>query len=299
MALSIIIRIILAIIFAAFGNIVAHNNIPPNVPFSVPWYSIIIATVVFGAIGAFLPDFITIFTKIGIAHLAEAVTAKVVKELRQVKPRNPFQKSIGKAKNGNQVVNPMILDTSAIIDGRFAEVCQTGFVFGTLVIIPSVLRELQHIADSHDDLKRKKGRRGLEIVSSLKKNKFVTVKIVKDEPREGAVDDKLVKLAKTLKGKVVTTDYNLNKVASVSGVKVLNVNELTNVVKTPLLPGEVFDVEVVQKGKEDGQGVGYLADGTMIVVEEGEGKIGKKVLVEVSRIIQTVAGRMIFAKIKN
>ena len=297
MAFKVGIRIVLAIIFAALGNLVAHSNIPPNAPFILPWYTIIFATVIFGAIGAFLPDLVGGLAKIGIARLAEAITSKIADQLSR--PKNPFSKKNGKKNGANGIVNPLILDTSAIIDGRFAEICQTGFIFGTLIIAPSVLRELQHIADSQDDLKRKKGRRGLEILNQLKKNNLISLKVLKEEPRNRDVDGKLVILAKTLKGRVVTTDYNLNKVASVSGVKVLNVNELANVVKTPLVPGEELQVEVVQQGKEKNQGVGYLADGTMIVVEDGEKYLGKSVHVRVARIIQTVAGRMIFAKVKD
>jgi uncharacterized protein YacL len=298
LGLQVALRIILAIIFGALGNLVAHSNVPPNAPFSLPWYTIIVATVIFAAIGAFLPDIVSALAKIGIARLAEAITSKVVDQVG--KTRNSFhRKNNGKVKGEiNGVVNPLVLDTSAIIDGRFTEVCQTGFVFGTILVIPSVLGELQHIADSSDDLKRKKGRRGLEILSHLKKNKYVKVKVLKNDPSGRDVDNRLVNLAKSVKGKVVTTDYNLNKVASVSNVKVLNVNELANVVKTPLVPGEEIQVEVIQPGKEKNQGVGYLSDGTMIVVEEGEEYLGKSVKVKVSRIIQTVAGRMIFVKVK-
>jgi len=299
LGLQVALRIILAIIFGALGNLVAHSNVPPNAPFSLPWYTIIIATVVFAAIGAFLPDIFSALAKIGITRLAEAITSKVVDQVG--KTRNPFHKKNNQKLKGeiNGVLNPLILDTSAIIDGRFAEVCQTGFVFGTLLVIPSVLGELQHIADSADDLKRKKGRRGLEILSHLKKIKYVKVKVLKNDPLGKDVDNRLVGLAKNVKGRIVTTDYNLNKVASVSGVKVLNVNELANVVKTPLVPGEELQVEIVQPGKEKHQGVGYLSDGTMIVVEEGEEYLGKSIKVKVSRIIQTVAGRMIFVKVKD
>lgn len=297
LSVRIVTRVILAIIFAAFGNLVARGNIPPNAPILVPEYTIIVATILFGAIGGFLPDLIGIFAKIGIARLAEAITARVIDQLAQVRPTNPFRQRSKKInKQTSKLVNPLIVDTSAIIDGRFAEVCETGFIFGTLVIIPSVLGELQHIADSSDDIKRKRGRRGLEILGGLKKNKLVNVKILKDDPVGSQVDDRLVKFAKAVGGRIVTTDYNLNRVANVSGIKVLNVNELANVIKTPLLPGEQLEVEVVHPGKEKDQGVGYLPDGTMIVVENGAGLVSQKINVEVSRILQTVAGRMIFVR---
>jgi len=298
-SLRIVTRIILAIIFAAFGNFVAHSNIPPNAPFPVPVYTIIIVTIIFGAIGGFLPDLVSIFARIGITRLAEAITSKVIDQLSQVRPTNPFGATARKIKKqALKNPNPLIVDTSALIDGRFADVCETGFIFGTLIIIPSVLGELQHIADLADDLKRKRGRRGLEILGALKKNKLVSVKILKDDPAGKDVDDRLVQLAKSVDGRIVTTDFNLNRVAKVKGVTVLNVNELANAIKTPLLPGEQIEVEVVHKGKEKNQGVAYLPDGTMIVVEEGESFVGRKVTVEVSRILQTVAGRMIFVRPK-
>ncbi|REK69173.1 PIN/TRAM domain-containing protein [Paenibacillus paeoniae] len=192
-----------------------------------------------------------------------------------------------------------ILDTSVIIDGRIADICKTGFIEGTLVIPEFVLEELQHIADSSDLLKRNRGRRGLDILNKIQKELDVKVLIYEGDFEEiGEVDSKLVKLAKALSGKVVTNDFNLNKVCELQGVSVLNINDLANAVKPVVLPGEEIIVQVIKDGKEHGQGVAYLDDGTMIVVEGGRDFIGTTMEVLVTSVLQTSAGRMIFAKPK-
>ncbi|MCQ6563621.1 PIN/TRAM domain-containing protein [Paenibacillus mendelii] len=191
-----------------------------------------------------------------------------------------------------------ILDTSVIIDGRIADICKTGFIEGTLVIPEFVLEELQHIADSSDLLKRNRGRRGLDILNKIQKELDVKVLIYEGDMEDGEVDSKLVKLAKVLKGKVVTNDFNLNKVCELQGVSVLNINDLANAVKPVVLPGEEIVVQVIKDGKEHGQGVAYLDDGTMIVVEGGRDYIGTTMEVLVTSVLQTSAGRMIFAKPK-
>ena len=197
-------------------------------------------------------------------------------------------------------ISNKILDTSVIIDGRISEICKTGFIEGKLIIPEFVLEELRHIADSSDVLKRNRGRRGLDILKQLQNDSDIAVEIVdKDFEEIPEVDSKLVKLAKTMKARVVTNDYNLNKVAELQGVFVLNINELANAVKPVVLPGEEMDVKVIKEGKEDGQGVGYLDDGTMIVVDDGINYMGEKISVLVTSILQTAAGRMIFAKPKS
>lgn len=193
-----------------------------------------------------------------------------------------------------------ILDTSVIIDGRIFDICQTGFVEGTLVIPNFVLEELRHIADSSDGLKRNRGRRGLDILNKIQKELNVEVQIYeKDFPEIAEVDSKLLKLAQVLNGKVITNDYNLNKVAEFQGVPVLNINELANAVKPVVLPGEEMRIQIIKDGKESGQGVAYLDDGTMIVVEGGRKHIGEIKDVVVTSVLQTAAGRMIFAKQKE
>ncbi|MBP2628306.1 MAG: Nucleotide binding protein PINc [Firmicutes bacterium] len=192
-----------------------------------------------------------------------------------------------------------ILDTSVIIDGRIADICASGFVEGLLVVPVFVLEELQHIADSSDLLKRNRGRRGLDILNRMQKELALSVQINdRDFDDIAEVDSKLVKLAQVMGGKLVTNDYNLNKVAELQGVKVLNINELSNSVKPVVLPGEEMVVHVVKDGKEFGQGIGYLDDGTMIVVDSGKKHIGDTIGVLVTSVLQTAAGRMIFAKPK-
>ena len=191
----------------------------------------------------------------------------------------------------------IVVDTSAIIDGRIAEIVESGFVYGTLVVPKFVLDELQHIADSSDTLRRNRGRRGLEILARMQKDSPTPVEIV-DEPlvEIPEVDAKLVALARERSKAILTNDYNLNRVAELQGVRVLNINSLANAVKPAVLPGEELRVRVIQEGKEAGQGVGFLDDGTMVVVEGGVRYIDKDLDVSVTRVLQTVAGRMIFAQ---
>lgn len=191
----------------------------------------------------------------------------------------------------------VLLDTSVIIDGRIADVSMTGFINGPIAVPNFVLNELQHIADSSDPLRRNRGRRGLEVLNILQKEAPVPI-IISDADFEGIhdVDEKLIMLAKSMGCAIVTNDYNLNRVAEIQGVLVLNVNELANAVKSIFLPGEPIVIHVIQEGKELGQGVGYLDDGTMVVVEEGRRYIGQIVEAIVTKVLQTSAGRMIFAR---
>ncbi len=194
----------------------------------------------------------------------------------------------------------ILVDTSVIIDGRIADICATGFISGTLIVPRFVLNELQHIADSPDVLRRNRGRRGLEILARLQKDPETSIEISEmDVEGVREVDSKLVRLARELGCAIMTNDYNLNSVAKLQGVKVLNVNELANAVKVVVLPGETLAVRIIQEGKEPGQGVGYLDDGTMVVVEDGRRSIDQDVEVLVTRVLQTVAGRMIFAQFEN
>ncbi len=192
---------------------------------------------------------------------------------------------------------PVLLDTSVIIDGRIADISQTGFISGTMLVPRFVLNELQHIADSADPLRRNRGRRGLDMLNRLKEESVVPVRITDmDVPEAYEVDDKLVMLAKNLRCPVVTNDYNLNRVAQLQGVVVLNINELANAVKSVLLPGETIGVKIIQEGKELGQGVGFLDDGTMIVVEEGRPYISQTIPVLVKKVLQKPEGRLVFAQ---
>ena len=193
-----------------------------------------------------------------------------------------------------------LLDTSVIIDGRIADITETGFLEGTLVIPQFILRELQHIADSSDPLKRNRGRRGLDILQKIQKKPDIRVEISDmDFPEIREVDNKLVAMAKALNAKIVTNDFNLNKVAELRGVGVLNINELTNALRPVVLPGEDMRVYVLKEGKEYNQGIAYLDDGTMVVVDNGRRHIGQTVDVCVTSVLQTTAGRMIFSKLKE
>jgi uncharacterized protein YacL len=193
---------------------------------------------------------------------------------------------------------PVLLDTSVIIDGRIADISRTGFIEGEMLVPRFVLTELQHIADSSDALRRNRGRRGLDMLHRLR-NEAVTPLRITDTDIEGVreVDDKLVLLAKRLHCPIITNDYNLNRVAELQGIRVLNINELANAVKALFLPGESLVAKIVQEGKEVGQGVAYLDDGTMVVVEDGESYIGREVEVIVTKVLQTAAGRMLFARV--
>jgi len=203
----------------------------------------------------------------------------------------------GESSAGWHTSRTILLDTSVIIDGRIADIAKTGFLPGTLLIPRFVLNELQYIADSADTLRRARGRRGMEVLAELQKAPFVVVRI-SDIDIEGVreVDDKLVILARQLKCPILTNDYNLNRIAELQGVPILNVNELANAVKSVVLPGEVLTVHIIQEGKELNQGVGYLDDGTMVVVENGNKYLNKEIAVIVTKVLQTAAGRMIFAR---
>jgi uncharacterized protein YacL len=191
---------------------------------------------------------------------------------------------------------PVLLDTSVIIDGRIADISQTGFIPGTMLVPRFVLNELQHIADSPDSLRRNRGRRGLDMLNRLKEESVVPVRVTDmDVPEAHQVDDKLIMLAKNLRCPILTNDYNMNRVAQLQGVVVLNINELANAVKSVLLPGETISVKIIQEGTELGQGVGYLDDGTMIVVEEGRPYIGQTIPVFVKKVLQKTEGRLVFA----
>ena len=244
---------------------------------------------------------LTFITYVFLGYLGMRIALKSKDDLfnisklsRLSSPKEKNSKKEGKS------IPPKVLDTSVIIDGRIADICKTGFIEGKLIIPKFVLDELQHIADSSDDLKRVRGRRGLDILNIIQKELDIEVEInetkFEDIPE---VDSKLLKLAQVLGGKVVTNDYNLNKVAQFQGVEVLNINELANAIKPVAIPGEDMVVQIVKEGKEQSQGIAYLDDGTMIVVDGGKKHMGETIKVLVTSVLQTPAGRMIFGKPKN
>lgn len=299
MRLRIILRLIVAIIFATFAAI--FSQVIPPIPKTDPQIVRLVLTLISAWIGFLLfPDiarYIRVVTITTFNFVVHRVSAEIFNQLLKL-PR------LGNLPFGNpspqvgsiSLTKPLILDTSAIIDGRILDIARVGFVSGLILVPKFVLTELQQVADSSDGLKRARGRRGFEVVEELKKVKEMKVEIWDKDQTGKSVDDKLLNLAKSLHGKIITTDFNLNKMASISNIVVLNVNDLANAVKTALLPGEKFQIKIVHIGKDPSQGIGYLADGTMVVVTEAANQIGGRIELEVTKTIQGPAGRMIFAK---
>lgn len=252
-----------------------------------------ITYLIFGYIG------IVVATKKGFEIIGTLINAKKVANQNIDANANTNILAAGKKKKSDAI--PKILDTSVIIDGRIAEIMKTGFLEGPIVIPEFVLVELRHIADSSDSLKRTRGRRGLDILKKIQTDYGIEIyntddeKALKEIPE---VDVKLLKLAQMMNGKVVTNDFNLNKVAAINGVNVLNINELANTLKPMVLPGEEMEVSLVKQGKDNSQAIAYLDDGTMIVVEDGRKKIGETTKINVTSVLQTSAGRMIFGRLK-
>ncbi len=230
-----------------------------------------------------------LFLAVVFGYMGGLVGAKIAETAFPAPSRPPFR-----------MRNAKLLDTSAIIDGRIADVCDTGFFEYNLIVPSFVLKELQHVADSTDPLVRNRGRRGFDVLKRLKENPRIKVRIEEvDYPEIEEVDDKLIEMAKRYKLKIITTDYNLNQVAKLKGVEVLNINDLAKALRPVVLPGESMEVFLVKKGKEPHQGVGYMEDGTMVVVENGERFIGKKVRITVTSLLQSSAGRIVFGKMEG
>jgi uncharacterized protein YacL len=271
------------------------SNLPPIWGRILPF----VGTVVCGGLGVSL----AVQRKNDFSHLFQAAFAsrRAREREREEERQKEKEKELEKEQSSQlQPVTQILLDTSAIIDGRIADISQTGFVSGALLVPRFVLNELQRIADSADTMRRNRGRRGLEMLNRLQKDTTVPVQITDADIEDVAeVDGKLVQMARNLHCPIITNDFNLNRVAELQGVKVLNINELANAVKPVLLPGEDIFIKIMQDGKELGQGVGYLDDGTMIVVEGGRQYMGTTIEVTVTRVLQTVAGRMIFAHPKQ
>ncbi len=276
-------EIVVASIGLIVGLVIAYLLSQPFYKLGIPYLGVVISIILYSVFG-YLGIRIPLKKKEDISNLAGLIRKHPNKDKENIEYTSC----------------PKILDTSVIIDGRIADICKTGFIEGPLVIPEFVLQELQHIADSSDTLKRNRGRRGLDILNKIQKELDIEVIIHDgkfDEAKE--VDSKLLKLTQALNGKIITNDYNLNKVAEVQNIKVLNINELANAVKPHVLPGEEMIVQVIKDGKESGQGLAYLDDGTMIVVESGKKHIGETIDVLVTSVLQTSAGRMIFAKPKT
>ncbi|OGE19122.1 hypothetical protein A2871_01360 [Candidatus Daviesbacteria bacterium RIFCSPHIGHO2_01_FULL_41_23] len=298
MSVKIVLRLILALIFAVSAAI--FSQLIPPLPGGVSFTIRALLTLAAGGIGfVVFPEIarsvrvITITTFNFVVHRVSSEVSNQVVKL--TKFNTPFSQPIPQV-GSVAITRPLILDTSAIIDGRILDIAKTGFLSGLALVPNFVLTELQQVADSGDSLKRARGRRGFEIVEELKKVKEIKLEVWDKEQNGKQVDDKVINLAKALHGKIITTDFNLNKLASISNIGVLNVNDLANAVKSMSLPGESMEIKIVHLGKDSSQGVGYLPDGTMVVVAAGADKIGQTINIEVTKNIQTPAGRMVFAK---
>ncbi|OGE25615.1 hypothetical protein A3D02_01900 [Candidatus Daviesbacteria bacterium RIFCSPHIGHO2_02_FULL_39_41] len=298
MRIKLILRLILALVFAT--NIAIFSQLIPPFAGVNPFIIRVLLTVAAGLIGfAVFPEvarYIRVITSTSFNVVIRRVAQEVSSQLlRFPRPNFPFSHptpQIGSV----ALTRPIILDTSSIIDGRILEVVKTNFIFGLIMVPKFVLIELQQVADSSDDLKRQRGRRGFEILEELKKIRGAKVEVWDKDQSGKSVDEKLINLAKSLHGRIVTCDFNLNKVASVSNISVLNVNDLANGLKTVALPGEKISLKIMHPGKDPSQGVGYLPDGTMVVVEGAANLIGKVAEIEVTKTLQIPAGRMIFGK---
>ena len=308
MSLSFIIfRIVSGSILLIVGFVTSNNLLAKNALFNIPFLGQTLIAFLSGAAGLFIIPYLVVYisqtavkwlttliqvtVQTTVARSMGAFFSRETGRLRNRQKLNPAQELVTEE---GTLKSQVLLDTSAIIDGRIFDVLRSGFLDEALVVPTFVISELQGLADSGDDLKRQRGRRGLNLLEAAKKDSSISV--WEGEVSGPDVDGKLTKLAKKLTAKIATVDYNLNKAASVLGVKILNVNDLANLVKTVVLPGEKLKIKIIQEGKDPSQGVGYLPDGTMIVVENGHDLIGQEAEVEVSRLLQTSAGKMIFAR---
>lgn len=285
-------KLIVGIVGAILGFLIAALVTKPLTELTIPY------------VGNLIFVLLSILLYIGLGYLGWRVASNNAEDILGI-----FQKKENKDSKDNKsfifernkrTASPKILDTSVIIDGRILDIIETDFLEGELIVSEFVLEELQHIADSPDDLKRERGRRGLDTINKIKENNKIKLKVVnKDYKDIKEVDSKLLKLAMDLNGKVFTNDYNLNKVADVQGIPILNINDLANALKPVVIPGEMMRIDVIKEGKGKNQGVGYLDDGTMVVVEDGIKYIDQTIDATVTSVLQTSAGRMIFVRHKN
>lgn len=298
MRLKLVLRLILAFSFATLAAI--YSQLIPPIAGEGAFVIRVLLTLAAAGVGyvVFPPiaRSVRIITMTTFNFMIHRVSSEVSNQIIKLpRPSMPFSHTTSQI-GSVALTKPLILDTSAIIDGRVLDIAKTGFINGLILVPKFVLTELQQVSDSSDDLKRARGRHGFEVVEQLKKIKHLRIEIWDKDQSGKAVDDKLLSLGKSLNGRIITTDFNLNRLASVSNISVLNVNDLSNALKTVSLPGESMEIKIVHLGKDKTQGVGYLSDGTMVVVSEAAEKIGQTVKVSVTKNIQTPAGRMIFAK---
>jgi uncharacterized protein YacL len=292
------VRPALAIAFAFVGVFIAKLSLPSEVDGASRLIILSVAGIAFALLGFVLPELVEFFGRAGITAIAMQIMRELPKEAANI-PRPQFSFGPRREDGPTEFKSPIVIDTSILIDGRIVDVAKTGFLSGQLLIMPSVITELHMLADSTDSLKRAKGRRGLDGLAELKKVRGIDLVLLEVDPVGAGVDEKLLVLARKLHARIMTNDFNLNKVAKVKGVQVLNLNELTNAVKSKVLPGEDIEIDIKAVGKSKDQGVGYLEDGTMVVVEGGAKLKGKSLTVRVMKVLQTAAGRMVFSKPKG
>lgn len=302
MPIKLILRLVLAVIFAIVA-VIFSELIPPLNGVNPLLLKAFVTALSFGVGFLVFPDLATRVSTTSIYWfntLLNKVTAEISSQIIRVFPahQSPFNTTTSQV-TGMTLQKPLILDTSAIIDGRILDIAKTGFLYGSIIVPSFVLTELQQVSDSSDFIKRSRGRKGFDTVEELKKVKNIRIEVWDRDVAGKAVDSKILQLAKNLNGRIITTDFNLNKLALVSGVAVLNVNDLANAVKAVAVPGEKIEVKIVHLGKESTQGVGYLPDGTMIIITNAADLVGKTVEVEVTKMLQMPAGRMIFGKKVN
>lgn len=288
----VILRFILAVVFGFIGAFVAKVVLQSQAAFFI-----VLAIFSFGILGFILPEFLEFAGRAGIVAIATQIT----KYLQEVQAPHLSVPTLGfsRKKKTSKYANPQVLDTSVLIDGRILDIAKTGFLAGTLIVSESVIAELQALADSADGLKRGKGRRGLDVLAELQKQKGLKVVVFPAKEDSAKVDDAIIALSRKLKAPLMTLDFNLLKVAKIKKVQVLNINELAGAFKTTVSAGDIFKLTVRDKGSGAGQGVGYLDDGTMVVVEGGISHKGESINVEVLRVLATAAGKMVFAKVTN
>lgn len=298
-------RIVYAVVFFGVGFLISRNLLFEDLPF-IGYHNIaeVLAGLIVGTFGFFIFPLILMYVKYWIEALVVAAISKIVsdfwemqsKRIQQARREKQRLKADEKSlKERQEMESAILLDTSVLIDGRILDVVKTGFLDRSFVVTQNVINELQKLADNKSKVKRDRGRMGLDVVKELKKRTNVIVPDIKTKDKD--VDATLVEYAKEKKIRLMTLDFNLNKVAKVSGITVLNINDLVNALKSVFLPGERLGVKIVQEGKEKKQGIGYLNDGTMVIVEDGIEKVGQDVDVVVIKVIQSSAGKIVFGEI--
>lgn len=294
-----ILRFALATFMAFVGTLIASLAITENIPNTSRLIIVSLAAASFGVFGLILPEALSRLFKIWFAKFRVQLRKLIISNYSEIASLAAGQLGFArrrKKKLASKYINPVLVDTSVLVDGRVGDIVKSGFIDRTMFILPSVISELHQLSDSKDDLKRIRGRRGLDVLEAIRTGKNAKVEVLEWEPEKVKVDDKLIEASRKLKAGLMTVDFNLGKVARVRGIKVMNINELANAVKTVILPSEEMTISISVAGKGKDQGVGFLDDGTMVVVEGGASFVGQELKVKVNKVLQTAAGKMIFAR---